>query len=155
MMSSESTFILCGGGNPNDLKIFNHVFLGEVENEDVKWKPLKKMSKGRVDHISFLMNENLYVAGGHDGQRKILKDCEMYDLKEGNWNNSVHELPFQLTGAVVAMSKDSSYAIITGGRKVDNSYNKAIITFTEQEGFKVLKKVSTQFERVCGVSMVL
>ena len=48
----------------------------------------------------FLINKNLYVAGGGNSEQKRLKDCERYDLKEGSWNNSDHELPFELYGAV-------------------------------------------------------
>ena len=81
---SESTFILCGGLNRNDFKVFNHVFLGEIANDDVKWKQLKKLSKERVDHVSFLVNENLYVAGGEDGQGMLLKDCERYKIIDKN-----------------------------------------------------------------------
>lgn len=89
------------------------------------------------------MNENFYVAGGAKTRHNIFKYCERYNLNDGNWNNSIYELPFPLFGAVAAMSKDSSFAVITGGQTfaggqiLDLPYNKKIITFTEQEGFKI------------------
>merc|ERR1712098_485689 len=109
------------------------------------------MKKGRYSHVSFFMNECLYVAGGIDDKGRHLKDCEQYDVNTGMRIDNVHDLPFELVASNAAMSADSSFVIITGGLKLGGSYNKSILTFTVREGFKVLNSTSTKIGRFLGV----
>ena len=162
---TDRSLILCGGrGDINqEYAVYNNVFLGEIEDDDITWKQLKLMKNKRFDHVSFLINGKLYIAGGGihmDKTRQSLKtirDCEAYDIEEDLWTIYPHELPFPLFGAVAATSKDSSFAIITGGKTKSRtgieSYNKSVISFNDKEGFNVLRDISTQIKRYRGVSI--
>merc|ERR1712150_221529 len=117
-------------------------FLGQLNEDqrDITWKTLKPMKKPRKRHIAFKINENLYVAGGLDARCNNLSDCERYSIKDNEWKECDHSLPNRLHGAVVSLSSDQSFAVLTGGQQETGS-NKKILLFTEKEGFKYLNDI--------------
>ena len=114
------------------------------------------MAKRRGNHVGFKMNNYLYVAGGRSRDTGTLECSEKYDIKEEKWIEHPNKLPFGLIGDVVSNSRDDSFVvIIMGGINANCSSNRDIITFNNQDGFKVLNSVSTIFERYRGVSISL
>lgn len=153
---SNSSVILTGGGILHS-KTSNRAFLGEITQDqtDVIWKEMKPMTKGRKGHVSFKMNTSLYVAGGVLKSCHFLQCCEKYDINEEKWYDAVHALPYSLAGATASASKDESFALIIGGLRVKGEYSKAIITFTEQDGFKTLKDISLIHNKFLGTAITV
>lgn len=113
------------------------------------------IEKKRSYHVTFYLNCNLYLTGGIDKWLNFLDGCESYDVKEEQWIDSIHKLPFALKGSVASTSRDGSFAILTGEGKRNGLYNKLIITFIKTDGFKILANISMRFERFRGVSVVI
>jgi len=126
-----------------------------MTDSDVKWRKVQSMRKARAGHIGFQMNGRLYVAGGFDSERKPLQICERYNINDDKWDLPNLKLPFGLFGAMAVKSKDSSFVVITGGEKAQRPFNKSIITFTEQDGFKILNEVETTFEIAISKGSIL
>ena len=115
--------------------ISNRVFLGELTESktDVIWKEVESMAEARLRHIAFKMRGSIYVAGGYGN--RILRCCERYDLSENRWSRCEHVLPYPLRYASVIVSKDETFAVITGGKTGNDKCSSGIIIFTEDEGF--------------------
>ena len=146
--------MLVGGDTTND-GITNRVFEGEIteDNKDVFWKEVESMRKNRHSHLTFKMNDSVYVAGGHSGLRDV-PICERYDLKEHKWHKCEYTLPWDLYFSSVVVSVDESFALITGGTSSHISgRTNSIIIFTENHGFQPLRNSSLQIKRTNHVSI--
>ena len=63
----------------------NRVFQGKLtpNKKDVKWIEVGCLSEARGLHISFKLNDSVYVAGGvNEEEQEILSSCERYDLTQ-------------------------------------------------------------------------
>ena len=100
------------------------------------------MEKARREHIAFKLSNSVYVAGGVNETSTVLSCCERYEIKEKKWFSSSYTLPYPLCGAMTSQSKDDSFALVVGGYAGNGKYSKAIITFSEKEGFKTLSDLS-------------
>ena len=111
--------VMLVGGIITGLGLSGRVFIGEMQEEecDVWWKELPPLVYPRTKHICFKLGNNVYVAGGY-GDEGILSNIEKYDLSENQdscWKLHFKTLPSPLTSASVVVSKDETYAVITGG----------------------------------------
>ena len=130
-------------------KVSNRVFKGTYlkSQRDVKWSEIDSLIEGRGGHISFMMGNHIYVAGGFiksdqhkDKKRKRTKEkeaviqtsnwtssCEKYDLKEQRWSHCPHILPpIRITLDSSGVSSDLLNATVSRDGK------SAIITCKEE-----------------------
>ena len=140
IIATGTNCVMLLGGVLNS-QVSNRVFQGELtENrKDVTWTELKSMETPRYFHVSFKMQNAIYVVGGLTENNRGISGCERYDIKQNVWLSFKHSLKFPLFRASVVVSADESFAIITGGKR-GGEYrtveNKDIIIFTKQEGFQ-------------------
>ena len=74
----KGKIILIGGYVEGSIS--NKIWEGTLESKhDIKWKPMSPMQKGRGNHFSVVVDDNIYVFGGL-GSGNVL--CEVFDGRE-------------------------------------------------------------------------
>lgn len=91
---SRNSLAVVGGSQGSHLfgyeyrpQVLNQVYLGTLdENEnDIKWEMVERMKKARRLHVSFVISNYLFVAGGIDKYGKTLSSSERYDIENIRW----------------------------------------------------------------------
>ena len=141
------------------------MFIGNLENtmsaKDILWLKVPPLIVPRYDYLISKMQTSVYVMGGFNSLDKPLSSCVYYDLVLNSWFTSKHSLPHPLCNSSVVVSKDETFAVITGGQKqtedllTEEICSKEIIIFTEEDGFRVLKNSTLITERSSHISILI
>ena len=152
----ENSVILIGGKDlrkPKKLVGSKEVLMGTLasDKENILWEKLSSLNVGRWFHVTFKIDDVIYVAGGFDDSRKCLSSCEEYSLVTKTWRESNYELPYPLAKAVVEVDSQQKFAIIAGGitagdivsftgEYLSAQYTSKIISFSKEHGFREVEK---------------
>ncbi|THG06013.1 hypothetical protein TEA_021331 [Camellia sinensis var. sinensis] len=97
------------------------------------WTKIEGMSTPRGCHAMAVLNEKLYVIGGHDGN-KMVSSMEIFDPRLGSW--MVGEPISQSRGySAAAVCKESIY--IFGGVKTEEDIVNTVERYEEGKGWQV------------------
>ena len=116
-------------------KVFSSkAFHGKIstDGDDILWRPLAPMLNGRHDHISFALQNKLFVAGGLG---KGDNSCECYDPQTDKWTLMSYQLPYNRLLGACATSDGNGNVIITGGMR-GHKLSSKVISFDLENGFK-------------------
>ena len=131
-------------------------FCGKLNGDgnDILWQPLPPMLQARCDHISFALQDKLFVAGGY-GEGENTCECydtqtdkwtltshklpcdtlECYDTQTDKWSLTSHKFPCDTLAGACTTSDSKGKVIITGGYR-DGIRSSKVTSFDLENGFK-------------------
>ena len=137
----------------------NQSNLGNLGNLGNQGEFMVSSIRQRYDYVIFKMQQYIFVTGGFNANSQSLTSCVYFDLVLKNWFTFNHSLPYALANASVVVSKDETFAIITGGRvnpdSPEEKYSDDVILFTQDSGFHVLEISKSITKRAFHVSIAL
>ena len=143
------------GGYDQDVGASNRAFRGLLteDQKDVIWDELPSLSTSRNGHFTFRIRDSIFVAGGFGDT--YLSCCEKYDLKQNEWRQTQHYLPYPLFNASVVVDTEQNLAVITGGFTNQREASDKVIIFNEERGFVLLNEFSLRQRRFGHVSLLI
>ena len=161
----EGSIILIGGIGRSERGyrpiVSKEVLMGTLasDKENILWEKLPSLNFGRWSHVTFKIDNVIYVAGGFDDSSMCSSSCEEYSLATKIWRKSDYELPYPLANAVVEVDSQQKFAIIAGGilslteeSSIQGNPGKfekfqdtsKIISFSKEHGFREVGKFELQ-----------
>merc|ERR1712223_1043986 len=136
--------------DPKQGKLFlGKLSLNSLNDEwDVNWRPISTMPTARFGHVTFKLNQEIFIAGGLDIFARACLSTDVYKMQENLWHK-VDDMPFWLGDMTSASDVQENFCLIIGTRTFvkgplltsDNGQKKMVVLlFSKLVGFTILNE---------------